>query len=66
MIVDDDMRPLPAGQVGRLAVRGPTGCRYLANPEQQRKYVRDGWNLRATPIAWMRTAISGTRRAPTT
>ncbi|HXP30705.1 MAG TPA: AMP-binding protein [Stellaceae bacterium] len=45
MIVDDDMRPLPAGQVGRLAVRGPTGCRYLANAEQQRKYVRDGWNL---------------------
>jgi 2-aminobenzoate-CoA ligase len=44
-IVDDEMRPLPAGEVGRLAVRGPTGCRYLANPAQQAKYVRQGWNL---------------------
>ena len=42
--VDDDMRPLPPGEVGRLAVRGPTGCRYLAD-ERQRKFVRDGWNL---------------------
>ena len=32
------------GEVGRLAVRGPTGCRYLAD-ERQSKYVRDGWNL---------------------
>jgi 2-aminobenzoate-CoA ligase len=38
------MRPLPAGTIGRLAVRGPTGCRYLAD-ERQRKFVRDGWNL---------------------
>jgi 2-aminobenzoate-CoA ligase len=44
-IVDDEMRPLPPGETGRLAVRGPTGCRYLDNPEQQAKYVRDGWNL---------------------
>jgi len=44
-IVDDEMRPVPPGVPGRLAVRGPTGCRYLANPEQQAKYVRDGWNL---------------------
>lgn len=43
-IVDDDMRPLPPGEIGRLAVRGPTGCRYLAD-ERQHKYVRDGWNL---------------------
>jgi len=43
-IVDEDMNPLPPGQVGRLAVRGPTGCRYLAD-ERQRDYVRDGWNL---------------------
>ncbi len=43
-IVDDDMRPLPAGVMGRLAVRGPTGCRYLADA-RQRKYVCDGWNL---------------------
>jgi len=43
-IVDDDMKELPRGTVGRLAVRGPTGCRYLAD-ERQRAYVRDGWNL---------------------
>jgi len=35
---------LPAGQVGRLAVKGPTGCRYLAD-ERQRAYVLKGWNL---------------------
>jgi 2-aminobenzoate-CoA ligase len=44
MVVDEAMRPLPPGEVGRLAVRGPTGCRYLAD-ERQREYVRDGWNL---------------------
>jgi 2-aminobenzoate-CoA ligase len=43
-IVDDDMNELPRGTVGRLAVRGPTGCRYLADPRQQ-SYVRHGWNL---------------------
>jgi 2-aminobenzoate-CoA ligase len=43
-IVDEDMKELPRGTVGRLAVRGPTGCRYLAD-ERQRNYVRDGWNL---------------------
>ncbi|MFO1324991.1 MAG: AMP-binding protein [Burkholderiales bacterium] len=42
-VMDDDGRPLPAGKVGRLAVKGPTGCRYLAD-ERQRQYVRDGWN----------------------
>lgn len=44
MIVGDDMRELPAGQPGRLAVRGPTGCRYL-DDSRQAEYVRDGWNL---------------------
>ena len=43
-ILDDDGRPAPAGTVGRLAVKGPTGCRYLAD-ERQRGYVHDGWNL---------------------
>jgi 2-aminobenzoate-CoA ligase len=43
-IVDDDMKELPRGAVGRLAVRGPTGCRYLAD-ERQAKYVCDGWNF---------------------
>ena len=43
-IVDEDMQTLPPGAVGRLAVRGPTGCRYLDDPRQS-TYVRDGWNL---------------------
>lgn len=43
-IVDDDMKEKPRGEVGKLAVRGPTGCRYLAD-ERQKNYVRDGWNL---------------------
>ena len=43
-IVDADMNEVPRGTVGRLAVRGPTGCRYLAD-ERQADYVRDGWNL---------------------
>jgi 2-aminobenzoate-CoA ligase len=43
-IVDDDMSEKPRGEIGRLAVRGPTGCRYLAD-KQQTRYVRDGWNL---------------------
>jgi 2-aminobenzoate-CoA ligase len=43
-IVDEAMNDVPRGTVGRLAVRGPTGCRYLAD-ERQKKYVRDGWNL---------------------
>ena len=44
-IVDDDGNELPDGTVGRLAVRGPTGCRYLDNVERQREYVQHGWNL---------------------
>jgi 2-aminobenzoate-CoA ligase len=43
-IVDENMNELPAGAIGKLAVRGPTGCRYLADPRQS-NYVRDGWNL---------------------
>jgi 2-aminobenzoate-CoA ligase len=43
-IVDDDMNELPDGAVGKLAVRGPTGCRYLADTRQS-NYARDGWNL---------------------
>ncbi|MDP1777588.1 MAG: AMP-binding protein, partial [Brevundimonas sp.] len=37
-------RTLPAGETGRLAVRGPTGCRYLGD-DRQAAYVQDGWNL---------------------
>lgn len=43
-IIDDAGRFVPPGTIGRLAVRGPTGCRYLAD-ERQRKYVQDGWNI---------------------
>ena len=43
-IVGEDGEELPDGDVGRLAVRGPTGCRYLGG-EQQAGYVRAGWNL---------------------
>ena len=43
-IVDDDFNEVPRGVVGRLAVRGPTGCRYLAD-ERQRLYVQNGWNV---------------------
>ena len=43
-IVGDDMQDLPDGEVGRLAVRGPTGCRYL-NDARQSAYVRQGWNI---------------------
>ena len=43
-IVDEEGRELPRGSVGLLAVRGPTGCRYLADPRQT-VYVRDGWNF---------------------
>ena len=43
-IVDDAMNPLPPGRIGRLAVRGPTGCRYLDDPRQA-QYVHDGWNV---------------------
>ena len=43
-VVGEDMEELPRGEVGRLAVRGPTGCRYLAD-DRQARYVRGGWNL---------------------
>jgi len=43
-IVDADMNDVPQGETGRLAVRGPTGCRYL-NDDRQTAYVRDGWNI---------------------
>ncbi|MFC7302796.1 AMP-binding protein [Streptomyces monticola] len=43
-VVDDSGHPVPDGEPGLLAVRGPVGCRYLADP-RQRAYVRDGWNI---------------------
>jgi 2-aminobenzoate-CoA ligase len=43
-IVDEHGAEVPDGTPGRLAVRGPTGCRYLDDP-RQRVYVQDGWNI---------------------
>jgi 2-aminobenzoate-CoA ligase len=52
-VVDDDMNELPAGVPGKLAVRGPTGCRYLADIRQA-NYVKNGWNI--TGDAFVRDA----------
>ena len=43
-VVDENGDDVPDGTPGRLAVRGPTGCRYLADP-RQRNYVQHGWNI---------------------
>lgn len=43
-IVDEAMNEVPRGTIGRLAVRGPTGCRYLDDQRQQ-DYVQGGWNI---------------------
>ncbi|MEM8854957.1 MAG: AMP-binding protein [Pseudomonadota bacterium] len=43
-VIDEDGNEAPRGVVGRLAVRGPTGCRYM-NDERQKAYVADGWNV---------------------
>jgi len=52
-IIDERMNEVAPGTIGRLAVRGPTGCRYLADA-RQKSYVRDGWNL--TGDAFLRDA----------
>ena len=43
-LVDEHMRDVPLGEIGHLALRGPTGCRYL-DDERQTRYVREGWNI---------------------
>ncbi len=43
-VLDENGRRCAPGQIGRLAVKGPTGCRYLAD-DRQRNYVQDGWNM---------------------
>jgi 2-aminobenzoate-CoA ligase len=43
-VFDDDGNPCPPGVVGRLAIKGPTGCKYLAD-DRQRVYVQNGWNF---------------------
>jgi 2-aminobenzoate-CoA ligase len=46
MVMDEkSMQPVPDGTEGLLAVRGPTGCRYLNLPYRQQHYVRQGWNI---------------------
>ncbi|MBX7137681.1 MAG: AMP-binding protein [Oligoflexia bacterium] len=44
-VIDETGQPVPDGQVGLLAVRGPTGCRYLNDPDRQHDYVKFGWNI---------------------
>ena len=44
-IVDGEGAEVPVGTIGNLAVRGPTGCRYLDDADRQRAYVKNGWNL---------------------
>jgi 2-aminobenzoate-CoA ligase len=44
-VFDETTCPAEPGEIGRLGVRGPTGCRYLNDLQQQRKYVVEGWNL---------------------
>ncbi len=43
-VLGPDLQPVPDGEIGRLAVRGPVGCRYLAD-ERQLVYVQHGWNI---------------------
>jgi 2-aminobenzoate-CoA ligase len=43
-VADDEGRTVAPGELGQIAVRGFTGCRYLDDPDRQRAYVRDGWN----------------------
>jgi 2-aminobenzoate-CoA ligase len=52
-VVDDAGLAVPAGTVGKLRIKGPTGCRYLAD-ERQKSYVKDGWNY--TGDAYLRDA----------
>jgi 2-aminobenzoate-CoA ligase len=45
VINEGTMEPVPDGEPGLLAVKGPTGCRYSGLTSQQQKYVRQGWNI---------------------
>lgn len=46
LVIDEEtMQPVPDGQPGLIAVKGPTGCRYLRLTDHQKKYVRQGWNI---------------------
>ena len=65
-VVDDDGDDVPAGTIGRLAVQGPTGCRYLSDAAPGRLRARAAGTTPATPICRTPTATSSTSRAPTT
>ncbi len=65
-VVDEEFNEVPRGAVGRLAVRGPTGCRYLADERQKRLRARTAGTSPATPSFRTRTAISISPRATTT
>ena len=43
-VADEAGNTLAPGEPGFLAVRGPTGCRYLDDIDRQQIYVKDGWN----------------------
>ena len=65
-IIDENGDDVPTGEVGRLAVRGPTGCRYLAD-DRQTTYVKDGWNItQATVSLWTKMDTCILPRATTT
>ena len=44
-VVDADFNDAKPGEIGQMIVKGPNGCRYLDDPERQKAYIRDGWNL---------------------
>jgi 2-aminobenzoate-CoA ligase len=44
-VVDENGDPVKPGEIGRLAVKGPIGCRYLDDPQRQQAYVKKGWNI---------------------
>ncbi len=44
-LIDKQGQPLPRNAQGWIAIRGPTGCRYLGDRERQESFVRDGWNV---------------------
>ena len=59
-IHDDGGNALPPGTIGRLAVKGPTGCRYL-DDDRQASYVQNGWNYPGDATGWTRPGISARR-----
>lgn len=45
IVIDEEGKELPNETLGRLAIRGITGCKYLYREEKQHEYVKDGWNI---------------------